>query len=271
MSKKNRIFLILFLSINLIYICFILISKIGDLNKNELPVIKMNENLITVKASASEDTLLNGLSAYDEEDGDLSDDIFIYNISSFDENNERVITYGVFDSSNQLVIASRKLKYSNYSAPKFSSTRSFINMNMSSDNFSFIHAKSVVDGDISNKISLTKSEVNDSIVYHFSVSDSTGTSSSFEIRDEINLNALYSNIDITLKKYLVYVHVGDDFDFYDNIKSISTNLGNYNHLKNDVDIETNYDSNKKGIYEARFTLNRSNGDYGISKMLIIVE
>ena len=38
-----------------------------------------------------------------------------------------------------------------------------------------------------------------------------------------------------------------------------------------VEIESNLNPNKPGVYEAVYTLNRSNGDYGTTKMYVIVE
>lgn len=271
MSKRNRIFLILFLSINIFYLCFILIFKVVNDGTDALPVIQIDNEVLTISVHDGEDVLLNHVSASDEEDGDLSQSVFIYNISSFNENNQRTVTYGVFDSSNQLVTSSCLLQYSDYRAPRFSSNRSFINLSMASDILSEIHADSVVDGNISNRMSVTKSEKNDRMVYEISVTDSTGTTSSLEVVDEINLKALYSSIDIKLTDYILYLHVGDHINLYNYIDSIQTSMGVNNDLIWEMDIETNFNSYEKGIYEAKFSLNRANGDYGLSKMIIIVE
>lgn len=271
MSKRNRIFLILLLAINIFYLSFILLSKVFDRNHDELPQLSINTDLITISVKDKEEQLLKQVTAYDEEDGDLSDQVFIYDISSFDENHHRTVTYGVFDSNNQLVTASCQLAYRDYVAPRFSSEKSFVNLSMSSDLIPYLHATSVVDGNISNRISVTKSEKDEKMVYQLSVTDSTGTTSTLDITDEINLKAIYSNLEIDLKQYIIYMKAGEKINLYDNIRTVKTGLGENKSLKWEVDIETNYIPKTKGIFEAKYTLNRKNGDFGIAKMIIIVE
>ena len=273
MSEKNRKFIILFICMNLIYLIFVFATKAFENKSSELPIITFKNDILTVSVDDSQEELLKGAIATDVEDGDISKDIFVYSISTFDDDNTRTITYAVFDSDNQMVTASRKLKYSDYSAPKFSSTKSLINITLSGAiDSSYIQASSSVDGDISNKISVSQTQQSEyKTTYKYSVTDSTGTTSSLEITDEISLNSMFTNIDIELKDYIIYVKKGTTINPRSYIQNIHTSLGNQNELKPYVNIETNYNSQKAGTYEVRYVLNRNNGDYGISKLIIIVE
>ena len=272
MSSKNKKFIIAFIVINLIYIVFLLGNKILTSDNGNMPVISFDEDVITVSVKSKEKTLLEGVVASDVEDGDISDDIFIYSISTFDENNERTITYAVFDSDDQLVTASRKLKYKDYTPPKFKASQPLFNLSMNSnDDTSYISATSSVDGNISNKVSVSRVENDNKVIYKYNVTDSTGTTSTIEVTDEFSFNGLYSNIDIILDEYIIYVDKGTELDTRKYIDSVETSLGEQNELIYAIDVETNYNKDEEGIYEVKYTLNRSNGDYGISKLIVVVE
>lgn len=278
MLAKNRKFIIIFITMNLIYLIFILGSKVLNRNDSEVPSIKFDNDVITVSVKDGESELLEGVSAYDKEDGDLSKNIFIYSTSTFDKEQNRTITYAVFDSDNQMVTASRKFNYNDYEEPKFSSSQPLINVSLGSmlagdsNDTSFMSATSSVDGNISNKISMSTVEEGTNMIYKYSVTDSTGTTSTLEVSEKISLNSiLNNNIDIELKNYILYVDKGTVLNTRSYIKNIKTSLGKQNELKPYVQIETNYDSDKEGTYEVRYTLNRSNGDYGLTKMIVVVE
>lgn len=272
MSKKNRMFIVFFVSINMVYLVFLFGMRVFGNQHNGAPVISFDKDIVSVDVDADEKDLLDGVYANDQEDGDISDKIFIYNISSFDEEKQRVVTYAVFDSQDQMSTAMRKIAYNNYTAPQFYCNEPLINLSLkNTSDSSYMKAKSCVDGDISNKVSVSKVEDNNRVIYKYNVTDSTGTSSSLEISDEISLKGLYTNIDIELSDYIVYVKKGSTLRYRSYIKNVNTSLGKQNELIPYINIESNYNRNKKGQYEVKYTLNRSNGDYGISKMIVIVE
>lgn len=279
MSKKNRVFLILLVIINLCYFGFIGIITITNKETSNLPVISFNKDIVTISVKDDLKELLKGVSAVDEEDGDITNNIFIYDIAMFDENNERMVTYGVFDSDNQMMTATRKFKYKDYTVPRFSSHKPLSNQAISgfvssltseNDNGSIL-AYSSVDGDISNKISKIQSESEGKMIYVYSVTDSTGTTATFEISESLNLKELFTNITIELSDYIVYVKKGSTVDFRSYINNVKTSIGYQKDLIDSVTVESNLNVNKPGVYEVVYTLNRSNGDYGTTKMYVIVE
>lgn len=280
MSKRNKTFIILFILINFCYLGFLGITKFFDKQFSNFPVINYDVELLTISVKDDSKVLLKGVKAIDEEDGDISNNIFIYDISMFDENNERTVTYGVFDSNNQMTIASRKFKYKDYVTPKFSSSKPLVGLMNTiassalgnfDNNSNSIKAYSSVDGDITNKITKTKTEIDDSIIYVYSVTDSTGTTKSLTVSENVNFKELFTNISIELKNYIVYVKKGSSLDYRSYISNIKTSIGYQKDLIESVEIESNFNSNKAGVYEVVYTLNRSNGDYGTTKMYVIVE
>lgn len=278
MAKNNRVFLLMLVIINICYFGFIGITKILNNQTSNLPVISFKSDSLTISVNDDLKVLLKGVTAIDEEDGDISKNIFIYDISMFDENNERMVTYGVFDSDNQMTIESRKFKYKDYTSPKFSSSKplsglmSMIDLSTgSSQETGSIQAFSSVDGDISNKISKTQSESGDSVICVYSVTDSTGTTETLTVSESLNLKELFTNISIELNDYIVYVKKGSTVDYRSYIHNVKTSIGYQKDLIDSVTVESNLNVNKPGVYEVVYTLNRSNGDYGTTKMYVIVE
>lgn len=276
MSKKNRVFLIILVGINVVYFSFLLMNSFFSRSQGSLPVISFDSEMLVLSVDSDEAVLLSGVHAYDAEDGDLSDQVFIYSLSPFDENQTRTVTYGVFDSDNQMTTASIQLAYTNYTKPYFSSKQPLTGINLSSLSGSgskgnSMRAYSCVDGDITNKISMNQMEKDGKIIYQYSVSDSTGSSRELEISEDLSLKGLMMNVTIELSDYLIYVNPGSYVDYRSYLMNVKTSLGIQNELLNSVQIETNYDPYTSGVYEVKYSLSRLNGDYGSVSMFIVVE
>lgn len=269
---KNIRFIIILVCIHLVLAGFVYVTQ--DESKGSAPVITFDQSLVEMSVEDNETVMLAGVYANDAEDGDISSQVFIYDLSSFDENQMRTVTYAVFDSDDQMVTASRQVAYTDYTAPRFSSTRPLMNLSLMEEEnaTAFMSATSCVDGNITNRISLTRTEQDNQIVYNYTVTDSTGTTSTLTIKDALSLmNVINTTIDIELSDYIVYLEVGQDIDPEDYIVSVNTSLGEKDELIPEIEIETNFVPNTPGTYEVRYVLNRSNGDYGASKMIIVVE
>lgn len=272
MSKNSKLFIVLFLGMNLVYALFLVGMNAKDRHVNNAPVITFDSDVLNIDVCDDESVLLKGVHASDQEDGDMSDRVFVYNMSSFDDQQQRTVTYAVFDSNDSMSTASRKVTYTNYTAPQFYSDEPLFNLSIKgSSDSSYRKAMSCVDGDISNKVSVSKVEEDNKVIYKYSVTDSTGTSTFLQVSDEISLKSLYTNIDIELSDYIVYVEKGTYLNFRSYIDSVQTSLGKQNELIPYIDIESNFNRSVEGQYEVKYTLNRSNGDYGVSKMIVIVE
>ena len=72
MSKKNRVFLMMLVIINICYLGLVGITKILDKQTSNLPVITFKNEMITISVKDDLKVLLNGVKAMDEEDGDMS-------------------------------------------------------------------------------------------------------------------------------------------------------------------------------------------------------
>ena len=82
--------------------------------KNGPPILKCDTDTVTVSVSDGDDVLLRGVSAYDNQDGDLTSGIVIGGISKLISDNTAKITYMVFDSDNNMARMTRLVKYTDY-------------------------------------------------------------------------------------------------------------------------------------------------------------
>ncbi|MBR2949810.1 MAG: hypothetical protein IKC46_08115 [Lachnospiraceae bacterium] len=76
---------------------------------NNAPVITFEENEIVYKSDMDMEKLLEGVTAYDAVDGDVTESLIIEKVSITAEG-EAIVTYAALDSSNNVVKSSRKFK-----------------------------------------------------------------------------------------------------------------------------------------------------------------
>lgn len=266
-----RKYLCVFITV-IVILVYILIQKTPLVNSQSVnsPVISFDSNKITVSVQADEKELLRGVSAKDEEDGDISDRIFVESQSSFINGYTRKVNYVVYDSDENITKASRFVEYSDYTPPVFSLTDQLRAEKYSvSELTKRVKATSCIDGDISAKVSVMDLSIIETgiLSVKLSVSDSTNTSSylslNYYLEDE-------GDIDIELNNYLVYLKQDEVFNYRENIKTITEKLTNRDSLKDYINIEIP-EMNKAGVYEVNYSITRSNGNMGKTTMVVVIE
>ena len=269
--KKNCKYFILGILLIIGYGGFIFIQGRDDKVGHD-PQITVPQTPLTVSVTSEESVLLQDVSASDKEDGDLTSQMFIESISAFQENQTRTITYAVFDSDDNLSRATRRIRYSDYEAPRITLNQalciSYNDYNVQLQDY--VGAASSVDRDLSAKVSVgSESQGDDGYYATFSVMDSCGTTSSLRLR----IDTLWDDPSMTieLSDYLIYVERGTDIDPQDYIERVSDRGIEDDDLIDEVTVQDDYDADKEGTYEFIYRINRSNGDYGITKLVVIVE
>ena len=145
----------------------------------EPPVITSDSDSVSVSVEGEESDVFQGLSAEDNVDGDITDDIRVASMSNFTDTGvdgditddirvasmsnftdtgTRNITYVVFDSSNQAATLTRELVYSDYTPPRITLTEPLrFSLNETeewetSDFLQLFQATDCLDGDITSQI-----------------------------------------------------------------------------------------------------------------------
>lgn len=237
------------------------------------PVIHIEEDMLNVSVNATKEDLLVGVTAYDEKDGDLTDEVIVESISHFTELGVCVVEYAVCDEDNHTASAVRKITYTDYESPRFTLNGSLVFRTSSAINIRrLLGATCVLDGDIGNKVIITSEEYSMNVagIYKIlaKVTNSKGDTIELELPvyvEDISLSAPK----IILVDYMTYLTVGDDFDPMDNVRSCLDY--DENDLTSTIVIDTNLDLTSPGMYEIHYRVSDAAGRAAHEIATVIVE
>ena len=134
------------------------------LNRNsggEAPAIKSTEDKISVPCKYTGSDLLQGMTASDEEDGDLTDRIMIGNFSGFKSRGVADLNYMVYDSDGNNDACTREVQFRDYKPPKISFNSPcvfFARAATSGDLMQNTRAYDMLDGDVTKRVKITKTD-----------------------------------------------------------------------------------------------------------------
>lgn len=239
--------------------------------KNALPEIIFDSDHLVLSVSDDDSRLMEGVHAYDEEDGDLTDQIIIDSVSVFDSNSCRTVKYVVFDKQNKAAVAARTISYTDYTPPQIYLKDSLVQDTISTTSLNrMIGAVSSVDGDISNNTELRCGTLqNNRMDVKVSVSDSTGTESTISFACDYDRTVYLA--DIVLKQYLLYLPVGTEYNFLENINDIVVANTSRPDLLGQVVIQSFVDFYTPGIYEVYYYLSGDTGSSARVKGLVVIQ
>lgn len=260
------------------------------------PVIHIEEPLIEVSVGDGDDRFLEGVTASDSSDGDVTESVAVENVSNFYSNGKRLITYVAFDSDNHVGRATRELRYTDYESPRFVLEQP-LQYFPGSVNL-MISAWDCLDGDISSAIKLV---VSDQITPDqpgeykatFQVANSAGDVSSLPVTIEIMKNEKEVVPVLNLDNYLEYIHQGDSFDPFDHLETIQISNKEYRVVEGQgnfgeeidrdtervigtdmVEVTGHVDTDKPGTYKVKYsiTVDKGNNEFisGHTALYVVV-
>ncbi len=216
------------------------------------PRIQCESEVLEVSVHATQEELLAGVTAQDNRDGDLTDKIMIQGISRLLSADTARITYVVADGSDNLASCTRTLRYVDYESPRITISEQpvyplFSQLSEMETSLSVID---VVDGDISEQIVISSQKLDTgtegAYILTIQITNSLGDAQmiplTIVIDDEGAVNPL-----VTLREYITYVSVGDDFIPRDHILTVNGEdfAGSYPALR----IHSNVDTTVPGAYQ----------------------
>lgn len=74
-----------------------------------------------------------------------------------------------------------------------------------------------------------------------------------------------------MSDYLIYVERGTDIDPQDYIERVSDRGIEDDDLIDEVTVQDDYDADKEGTYEFIYRVERASGEYGITKLVVVVQ
>lgn len=239
---------------------------------SSFPVITIDSELSEVSVKITEEELLEGITAYDEKDKDITDKIIVESVSKFSEKGVCKVIYAVCDSDNHVATATKKIKYTDYTSPEFYVTSSLcFSVNEIINLSGKIGAKDCIDGDISSNLILTSQNITPRVAGSYSVeatvTNSRGDTSTLEIPvivEHKNSNAP----DINLKSYMVYTDLNKKINPKSYVAGVADKNGKT--LDAEVTVKSNVNYSIPGVYTVDFYAEDEDGNEGHSFMVVVV-
>lgn len=241
--------------------------------KHDAPLIQFDSESIIVSVDDDDSVLLEGVSATDAQDGDVTSSLIVEEKTRFIAENTRTVSYVAFDSDHNACRLTRKMVYSDYQLPSLNLTGPLIFASIANnfDPNGRIESSSVLDGDISSKVRVLNSK--DYIIGHnpveIKVNDSAGGESSLKVKCTINEAYHPDVLDIQLSEYLVYLEKGTRFRPRDYLSDVLLRGQSHPELIRYVEC-SDVSLDETGVYEVDYYL-KNGDDEAFSRLVIVVE
>ena len=156
MLRKTRVFVVLFFIISIVIFAGYRAKRALSTDRT-IPVIDMDSDSVEVSVEGGDKAILEGVTATDEKDGDITENLFIESRSNFFEKGRYNVTIAVSDKDNHVTKVKREVIYTDYKSPQFSLSRplKYQTARENRDDLNIasgLSATDVIDGNISNKI-----------------------------------------------------------------------------------------------------------------------
>ena len=226
------------------------------------PEITSDREELELSTSYEEEDLLQGLTASDGKDGDLTDQIMAGDFSQFSEPGVSSLTYVVFDSSNQAASLTRQVRFTDYESPKFTLSEPLVFIEGEEDNgLSRVGASDAIDGDVSSLVRILDNTVNYQLSGDYTVqaqiTNSLGDTQEVLLPAHV-ITSSRARARIQLKQSLVYIKPGTEFHPEEYVDYVESEEGD--RIGTDsLSITSQVDTRTEGVYEVRY---QTNGDTG---------
>lgn len=218
------------------------------------PQISCDTDTIDISVSDPESVLLQGVTARDDRDGDLTGSILIKGVTSLLSGNTAQVSYVVFDSSNNMATCQRTIRYTDYEKPRFALSQPLIYPEggpvMVLDKLS---AADSAGEDISDNISIVSQNIDIYTAGRYSltaqVSNSQGDIESVVL--PVIITSAKKQL-VELKEYLVYLDQGASFNSGSYVSSVKDSAGAAYDLSH-LSVEGQVDTSVPGTYYVSYS------------------
>jgi len=293
--KRLRLLSLIILLCAVGLVTYIQVVK-GNATDGIAPAITMDKTAITVSVEDDESVLLEGITAQDNRDGDVTDSLTIDNISAFNKDGKRYVTVAAFDNNNNVGKATREITYTDYRPPHFDITEPMTFALGSTKYFENITANDVLDGDVTGNIHFednTRFYSNEAGDYDVTiqVKNSAGDVGSLPLTISIMEKTYDEKPRVKLKHYVRYAKKGSKpLDYRKNMESVFIGSKEYELVDGEEITEETVgrdririsdkavDYKTTGIYEVTYKLTIVTGQgedeeriTGTTKLIVVVE
>ncbi len=246
--------------------------RYNEANDKEPPQIQCETELLELSVTSDPSALLQGMTASDAQDGDLTGEIMLSSKSYFLEPGIFEAEYVVFDSHQNFCQVTRRICYTDYTSPQFTLTQPLVFLRGQNIRYlSYVTAEDVLDGDISDQIKVLASDVSNYTVGTYpvllEVTNSHGDTVQVELMVEVR-DKDSSNVSISLSEYLTYLSAGETFDPYRLITGVSASDGGSVSAEQ-VQVLGTVDTQTPGSYQLIYSLD-TDGYRGQTRLTVVV-
>ena len=249
------------------------------------PEFRVKEDVLELSVTDPESALMQGVSAKDDRDGDVSHTILVESITGINSDHMATVTYVAFDRSGNISKLQRKVHYTDYHSPRIKLTHAAAFPGESgADLMKYVSAEDVLEGNIGRRVratlvsntgSLTKEGIH---TVRLGVNNSLGDSVQLEIPVEIYAAGLY-NSTLNLTDYIIYLPKGTVFRAENYLNSFeyskqSLNLSRNQPIGFSVKVDNPVMTNVPGVYSVSYTASYTdhNIEYtGHSVLIVVIE
>lgn len=249
----------------------------------EPPVITASSDEILLSTNATSEEFLQGMTAYDERDGDVSSSLVVVSKTHFVTGTTVKVNYAAFDSHNNVATYTRRVTFTDYKKPRFalSAPLRFVSRN-NPDYLGNVTATDLIDGDISNQIKMivqdsTYSNTDTrSIPMVLQVTNSVGDTSEVYVTADLETQYNYNRPCPALSEYLVYTEPGVSPDFQSLLIGIYRNgetlQFDETYRADMVMIDTSeLDLHAEGCYVVKYMMVSNEEVIGSTALYVVVE
>jgi hypothetical protein len=248
------------------------------------PQIHMEDTVPEYSALEPRASLLQGVTARDNRDGDVTDSLVVESVRLLHGDGTAQITYAAFDKAGNVGKQTREVKFHDYVSPRFALSEPLMFSHTSSyDVLNIITATDILDGDITHRIRATVlDDVKDGYAgtheIQFRVTNSLGEMVELVLPVEIYTPSLFEG-SLTLTDYLIYLEKGDSFDAESYLDSFSVGreeLQLNGAVPGDMQLKTTglVQTGVPGVYTVDYQVSRVLGGQtysGYSRLIVVVE
>lgn len=225
------------------------------------PVLTCDSDTLDISVSDEESVLLQGVTAKDKQDGDLTGSILISSISKMVGGSARV-NYLVFDSDNNVATLARTIRYTDYVPPRFQILEPLVySSNEPVALLDRLLVNDVLDGDITGSIRvsyLTETELASVYTADLQVTNSAGDTARVTlpiIQQEGRIQG-----QVVLDSYLIYLKQGASFNPRSHLTRVEIGTGSTAAWGDtqDVTVSGNVDTSTPGCYYVIYTYHQEN-------------
>ena len=290
MRKRTTIILILLIVICVaVFLGYRMLDRIRT--DTQPPEITLGGETLTLSVNDSKSALLQGVSATDKVDGNVTDSLVVESVNLLDSTGRANVSYAAFDKAGNVAKAQQEVLFADYASPRFILNAPLLYRYGSNfDVLSTIGAEDGIDGNIQHRIRATALDENaittmGSHDVQFQVTNSLGDTVTMVFPVEVYDPQSY-DATLTLTDYLIYLNTGDSFNASSYLSSFSllsetTKLNGRTPSGYSLKTTGTVDTDTPGIYtvEYRVTYTEKNENNpllsrkytGYNKLIVVVE